>query len=245
MGKKYSVKNHLMGLLIFLFIVLAIGCTDNSRPTYEESDSKEIVNEEINQDENTDIDLVVDEENKTDKEDGEEGINEVNSEADIENEDEIRLRQSSKIALGGIHLGDSMSRVVEILGLGFDETIIHDDADYIGEDLIEWTYKEGITVSFGVKSKSVLKIVLSSSAFETEMGAKVGDNATEVFGIYDDLYDKMISRHSDDILIGWYIPEEYIVLIFDTDKNNYTRVNGKISMDSNVEEIVLQYNWFD
>jgi hypothetical protein len=144
-------------------------------------------------------------------------------------------------SLGGVSLGDSSEKVADILGDKYTETAEPDTTGIIGEDTTVWEFEKGIIVSIGQTSKKVLRISSTNPDFKTDLGIKAGDNAKTVFEAYKDKYEEAKSRHSDDILEGWYLIGDGAVIIFDFDKSDDTLVNNKVSSDSVVEEIILAY----
>ena len=87
----------------------------------------------------------------------------------------------------------------------------------------------------------MLRIASTSPDLQTDLGIKAGDDAKTVFDAYKPLFEEAISRHSNEVLDGWYIMDDGTVMIFDFDKSDDTLVNSNIMPDSNVEEIILAY----
>jgi len=144
-------------------------------------------------------------------------------------------------SLGGISLGDSLQTVVDVLGNNYTESTESDNAEYIGEDMTVWSYESGIVVSFGKTSGKVLRITSTSTDLKTNLGIKVGDAAKTVFETYKPLYEEAVSRHSDEMLTGWFLMEDGAVMIFDFDKSDGAVVNSNVTPDSSVEKIILAY----
>lgn len=141
-------------------------------------------------------------------------------------------------SLGGIHLGDSKERVLEILGKPDSQELRGDEAGYYGQAQYVWTYDKGIEVIIGKDSSTVLDIAAYASEFKTNLGVKVGDNATDVFDLYRANYEELRSPHGGDILVGWFVVEHGDFLIFSIDKDN-RRQNNNITPDSTIEVIEL------
>jgi hypothetical protein len=128
-------------------------------------------------------------------------------------------------SLGGIHLRDTQDSVLKLLGTEYIENTVIDDAGIWGEDLISWSYNEGIEIHFGSDSKIVRSIIAKSEKYETNMKAKVGDRAESIFSLYDEQFKELFSIHDEIPLRGWYEVAEGIIMIFDFDSDDNTRVN--------------------
>lgn len=144
-------------------------------------------------------------------------------------------------SLGGISLGDSPERVIEVLGSNYTESVEPDTAGFIGEDMILWSYENDAVIYFGQTSGKVLKVTTASRDLKTDLGIKAGDNAETVFNAYRPLYDEPTSRHSNDLLEGWFLMEDGVVIIFDFNKSDGSAINSDVTPDSVVEEIILAY----
>lgn len=143
--------------------------------------------------------------------------------------------------LGGISLGDSPERVIEVLGSNYTESVEPDTAGFIGEDMTVWSYENDTVVYIGQTSGKVLKVTTASPDLKTSLSIKVGDNAETVFKAYRLLYEEAVSRHRDEVLEGWFLMEDGIVMIFDFDKSDGVMVNSDVTSDFAVEEIILAY----
>ena len=152
--------------------------------------------------------------------------------------DDIRMINPN---LGGISLGDSSESVANILGSNCTKTDEPDSAGYMGEDMTVWGYESGISVTIGKATGKVLRVSSASPDSQTDLGVKVGDDMNTVYEIYGPLYEEAVSRHSDEVLKGWFLVGEEIVIIFDFDKSDNTLINSSIMPDSKVEQIIIAY----
>jgi hypothetical protein len=143
--------------------------------------------------------------------------------------------------LGGIGLGASQDQVLGILGDRYTETIHQDLGHMIGEDLVVWTFDQGIEVTFGKRSGRAIRVTVQDPDFPTNLGVKVGDHAQTALDNYRDSYQEARSRHYDTVLEGWFLLEEGAVLILDFDASDGSLVNGPIQAGSSIEQIVLAY----
>ncbi|HHY78421.1 MAG TPA: hypothetical protein GX498_07970 [Clostridiales bacterium] len=73
------------------------------------------------------------------------------------------------------------------------------------------------------------------------MGIKVGDDAKTALKAYSTKYKRVISRHTNEELEGWFHVGDEAIIIFDFDKSDNTVVNSTVTPDSDVEEIILAY----
>jgi hypothetical protein len=144
-------------------------------------------------------------------------------------------------SLGGISLGNHSESVVNALGNNYTESTEPDNAGFIGEDMTVWSYESGIVVSIGKTSGKVLRVKSTSPDFRTDLDVKVGDDAKTVFEAYKPEFQEAVSRHSDEVLEGWFLIGDQVILIFDFDKSDGALINSSITPDSSVEEIVLAY----
>jgi hypothetical protein len=144
-------------------------------------------------------------------------------------------------SLGGISLGDSSESVIGALGNNYTESTETDDAGFIGEDMTVWSYESGIVVNIGKRSGKVLRVKSTSPDFRTDLGVKVDDNAKTVFDAYKPVFQEAVSRHSDNVLEGWFLIEDQAIMIFDFDKSDGSLINSSITPDSRVGEIILAY----
>lgn len=144
-------------------------------------------------------------------------------------------------SLGGISLGDSLESVANALGNNYTESAELDNAGFIGEDISVLSYESGIVVHIGKTSGKVLRVSSTSPDLQTDLGIKVGDDAKTVFEAYKPKFKEAISRHSDEVLAGWFLIGDGAVIIFDFDKSDSALVNSSITPDSRVEGIILAY----
>lgn len=152
---------------------------------------------------------------------------------------EISQNGETVPSLGGISLGDSSEKVIEVLGDKYSETAEPDILGAFNEDIVIWNYNNAINVSIGKRSGKVLRVVSNSPDYKTDLGIKVGDDADTVFETYRSELKEAVSRHNDETLEGWFLTEDEIVVIFDFDKSDDALVNSDITPDTRVEEIIL------
>ena len=149
------------------------------------------------------------------------------------------------IDLNGLNIGDSYEKTVEILGDNFEKELVIDESGYFGEDYYRLNY-EGIVINIGKDSKEIIGIIIESNEIETNLGFKVGDSAQEVLEEYRSNYDELVSIHTNEPVTGWFKVSDDMVLIFDFDKDNYSRVNDEVTSNSKIEAIELTYiKYFD
>lgn len=144
-------------------------------------------------------------------------------------------------SLGGICLGDKMDDVEKALGKDYTESIETDESGYIGEDMIVWTYKKGIVVTIGKKSKEVINVVSNSPEIQTDLGIKAGDKAKLVFDKYRPVFKEVKSRHDNSVLTGWFDIGNGIIVIFGFEDKNSTKINNVVEPDSSVQQITMAY----
>lgn len=143
--------------------------------------------------------------------------------------------------LGGISLGDSPDKVIDVLGSDYSESTEPDIAGLIGEDLIVWSYENGVDVYIGKTSEKVVRIASTSPDLKTDLGVKVGDDSKTVLETYKPAYEEAVSRHRDEVLEGWFLKGEEAVIIFDFDKSDDSVVNTNVTSESKVEKVILAY----
>ncbi len=108
------------------------------------------------------------------------------------------------------------------------------------------SYKDGIEITFGSNSKTVLFIVSSNQKFKTDLNISVSNTAKEIDAEYAKKFEKFEGYNSDGPLDGWYIVDEESVMIFDYKKSDHSRVNDTVNDNSKCEEIELAYyKYFD
>lgn len=159
----------------------------------------------------------------------------------VENNETPAPDTQNAASLGGIRLGDSAEAVVKILGSDYVESIEADELGSIGEDMAVWSFDSGITVFLGSESNKVLRIVSHSSDFQTYLGIKVGDTGKAAFEKYQREYEQVKSRHSEEVLTGWFHIGDEQIIIFDFDKDDNSLANQTAAPDSTVQAIVLAY----
>lgn len=143
--------------------------------------------------------------------------------------------------LGGISLGDSPQSVIDALGNNYSESTEPDIAGLIGEDLIVWSYDNGIVVYIGKTSEKVQRIETTNPDLKTDLGIKVGDDKETVYEVYKPNFEEAVSRQNNEALEGWFLTEDESVIIFDFDKSDNAVVNKNVTSDSKVEKIILAY----
>ena len=161
--------------------------------------------------------------------------------------DEITVLKDEQVDLrpsvGGIHLGDSESRVDELLGSAFKAEHF-DEPGYFREPWNRRSYDKGIILIIGKDSGKVLEVETSSAQFPTNMGSKTGEMAEEVFSKYGSKYKQFESRHGYGKLEGFYELEDEQIIIFDLDKDDNSLLNEERKKDSKVEVIRLTRSIF-
>ncbi len=161
----------------------------------------------------------------------------------LENEEDptSELPEASE-HFSGVTLGIKQADVRKLLGENYIVEAYEDDAGYLREQANQWIYENGIDLLIGQTSQEVMQIRVFSSDIKTKLGVAVGDNAMEAFNIYRKQYDEHISRHTEGKLDGWFDIDGDMVLIFDTNKDDYHLVNDPILPDSKIEAIYLKYH---
>jgi len=152
--------------------------------------------------------------------------------------------EDTRINIAGVHLGDSMEEVREVLGSDFTE--IGEDGGDLPAPISIWEYPNGITVIFSGEPMSVYVVTTAAAEQPTSAGDTVGEGMEAALARYRAEYTEMESRHSDDPLAGWFDLGDGQVLIFDTDKDDQTWVNDPVEPGDSVEAIHLaQWKFFD
>ena len=118
-------------------------------------------------------------------------INEQNNRDEQQNNKE---QIDSQPSLAGLCLGDSVTKVNEILGNTFEETA-YDVAGHYPESYIVREYAEGVTVILGQDSLTVFELRTTKAPFTTNLGVKVGDSAKDVLNLYRANYEEPESIH--------------------------------------------------
>lgn len=157
---------------------------------------------------------------------------------DTNAQENVSVRPGS---LGGICLGDSPEDVQRILGKDYTESMETDVSGYIKEDMIVWSFSKGIVVTIGKESKKVISVVSHSQDYKTDLGIKVGDQAKTLFEKYKPKFAAVISRHSNEVLDGWFNIGDGKIIIFRFDENNNTDASSTVPPDAAVQEIELAY----
>ena len=149
--------------------------------------------------------------------------------------------KNTPLKINGLNLGDSRKEVINALGNNYMEELIEDESGYIGEDFYFWNYDNGNKVMIGKNSKKLLGITINNSNIKTSLGFKVGDKAKDVLERYRNKYDELVSIHTDEPVTGWFMVSKNIVLIFDFEEGDYSRVNDNINSNDKVKTIQLAY----
>ncbi len=250
MVKSNMIKKAILTVLLITLTGMLIIASGRS-PDTKEQDKNEADNIEdlnISGEDNTSEENNINEEDKI-NEAGNSGTNDSGNSNNSDASNDSGASDNGEAAatsLGGISLGDTPQAVINILGKNYTESTEPDIAGYVGEDMTVWSYESGITVIFGKTSGKVLKVTTANPDFKTDLGIKVGDDAKTVYETYKSLSEEAESRHSNEILEGWFLMKDGAVMIFDFDKSDGAMVNSNVTPDSKVEEIILAYwNHFD
>lgn len=143
--------------------------------------------------------------------------------------------------VNGITLGSSRDQVIERWGAAFKEEEFQDDAGYMSEAAYQWTYGQEASVLIGKDSGRVIALQVYSSAFQTKLGIKVGDNAEKAVNLYRAQFKEAVSRHDNLPLSGIFQVGNNMTLVLDTNKNDGQLVNAPITPDAIVQAIYLRY----
>lgn len=143
------------------------------------------------------------------------------------------------ISLGGISLGDSQEKVLEVLGDQYEERYNEEPA-YYGEPQLFFNYDSGINVILGADSKKVLEVNVEKPEFSTGTGEKVGDQAQEVLDKYRGRFEEFQGANSDGKLIGWFQLDKEKLIIFDFGQFQGTEVKNPTDQDT-IKTIRLAY----
>jgi len=82
---------------------------------------------------------------------------------------------------------------------------------------------------------------LAAYGWGTLLGIKAGDTGKAAFEKYQQEYEQVKSRHSEEALTGWFHIGDEQIIIFDFDKDDNSLANQTAAPDSTVQAIVLAY----
>lgn len=151
--------------------------------------------------------------------------------------------QDKTPGIGGIHIGDSKDKVVEILGTDYKETV-EDESGYFGEPYVLMEYKDKAQVVVGRDTKKVFEMVSYTPDLATNIGVKVGDTAKDTLEKYRSKYEETQSIHTGGKLTGWFNVENGAIMILDFNKNDETMINENVTPESKIEMIKLTHSNF-
>lgn len=151
--------------------------------------------------------------------------------------------QDKTPGIGGIHIGDSKDKVVEILGTDYKETV-QEESGYFGEPYILMEYKDKAQVVVGRDSEKVFEMVSYTSDLATNIGVKVGDTAKDALDKYCSKYEETQSIHTGGKLTGWFNVENGAIMILDFNKNDEMLINENVTPESKIEMIKLTHSNF-
>ena len=148
-----------------------------------------------------------------------------------------------KANIGGIKLGDSYDKVLEVLGKDFKKTTF-DEAPSLGEPFIKMDYS-GVLVVVGSQTKTVLEIETTSRDTKNNLGYAVGDLAQSALDAYRTKYTEPKSNQDDKVLVGWFLIKDQKLVIFNFDQTD-SLVNGAVKPDSRITRIKFtNFNYMD
>lgn len=150
-------------------------------------------------------------------------------------------QDETKPSIGGIHLGDTRTQVIDVLGNDYEESF-EEEGGHFGEPYYILDYQEGIKIILGKDSGKVMQIDVTTPGMATDMGVEVGDKATDAIARYREKYSEPESIHSGEKLEGWFEVGEGALVILDVDRDDETIVNPDITSDAEVEMIRLVYS---
>ena len=150
------------------------------------------------------------------------------------------IDENRQPSIAGIHLGDQKEKVEQILGKNYKETYF-DVAEHFPETFYNWEYTAGYVISIGKDSHTVLQIMATSSAAQTNLGAKIGDTAAKALPLYRNKYNEPTSIHGGKLLGVFKVENgQAILLDFNIEDGLVNPVN-EIKADEKVERIILTY----
>lgn len=151
-------------------------------------------------------------------------------------------QDTTKLAIGNIHLGDAKEEVTKAFGSDYKETYEEDPA-LLGEPFYKWDYDRGVTVIIGKNTNQVLEMQSTDSSLATNLGVKIGDTYDTVSKKYS-AYKVATSNQDNSQLVGWYEIGDGMLMIFDFDKDDDAMVNSNVKPDSKVEKMEITYMKF-
>lgn len=146
------------------------------------------------------------------------------------------------ISIAGLKLDYSMKQVYEMLGNNYIDGEWYDYGDTPQD---KWIYEDGVEIYFNYNGQ-VSRIELTSSLFHTNLGFRVGDNASEVLEKCNGEFEPFVSIHSSDNKpnFGWFYnnKNELIVLYFNTENDRFNE-NINLTETTKVEKIEVLYKF--
>lgn len=145
-------------------------------------------------------------------------------------------------SLAGVYLGENKTKVIELFGYDYQEELVIDNAGYYGQNYYILTYKDNAEFRINSDSEEVVWITLFSNEMAGPNGVMVGDTAESVLEGFDAKYDKVISPHSSEPILGWFIVgNDGEVLIFDFESEDNARLNLELKDNSKLQSITLTF----
>lgn len=142
-------------------------------------------------------------------------------------------------SIAGISLWDHKDKVQEMLGSNYTETH-YEEAGHFYEPFSLWKYEDGFTITIGQTSNKVLQIEATAPGAETNLGAKVGDDAGDVLKVYREKYREPTSIHGPELL-GVFKVENGQAMIFDFNIEDGLVNPEGTELEGPVERIILTY----
>jgi len=159
----------------------------------------------------------------------------------------IRSKASTRYSMGrGFFWGTKgeqqrrnmyVANFVLIRRASYEETA-YEEAGHYPEPFIIREYTEGVTVILGQDSGTVFEVHTTKAPFATNLGAKVGDSADAVLGLYRASYEEPESIHGGQ-LPGVFKVEKGAALIIDFHIEDGLVNPEPIAAEDRVERIIL------
>ncbi len=181
-----------------------------------------------------------------------EGLDHTNEtkQEDMLSEEESNLHEEEKhigetiapsiTMLASTALGDSEASVLERFGNPCEKISYEEFEGYYGEPWYILDYHEDLHFTIGEESRKVLRIDVMGGEYKTNLEAGIGDPAQNVLPLYRTFYAEMFSRHSDDLLHGWFLVEQngLLIFVFPREEGDFA---GPVLDETPVEGIILAY----
>ncbi len=143
--------------------------------------------------------------------------------------------------LGEISLGDPVDEVLLRFGSMYEETVIDDEAGYFGEPINYWNYQDRIGFMVGVTTQQVLRIDVFDSGYYSNLGAYIGQKASEILPVYREYYEELVSIHTEAVVPGWFLVEDDKLLILRFSDGSEASFGDPIPDDALLVEMSLAY----